>query len=48
MRREVRDLKDNFPDQWNLYLLGMAAFQSTTQTDPFSYYSLAGKCYLRQ
>lgn len=42
-RREVRDLKDNFPDQWNLYLLGLDSLQKVDQYDPYSYYSLAGK-----
>jgi tyrosinase len=46
MRREVRDLKDNHPDQWNLYLLGLDALQQADQNDPLSYYGLARKCPL--
>lgn len=43
IRREVRDMKDNFPDHWNLYLLGLDSLQNTDQNDPYSYYGLAGK-----
>ncbi|KAF1911531.1 hypothetical protein BDU57DRAFT_461208 [Ampelomyces quisqualis] len=42
VRREVRDLKENYPDQWNLYLLGLAALEWSDQNDSLSYYSLAG------
>jgi hypothetical protein len=45
VRHEVRDLKDRYPDQWNLYLLGLSSLQWTPQSDPLSYYSLAGKCH---
>ncbi|KAF1842823.1 Di-copper centre-containing protein [Cucurbitaria berberidis CBS 394.84] len=42
VRREVRDLKENYPDQWNLYLLGLEALHWTDQSDPYSFYGLAG------
>ncbi|KAH9878874.1 hypothetical protein J1614_002309 [Plenodomus biglobosus] len=41
VRREIRDLKTNYPDQWNLYLLALESLQWTDQADPYSYYGLA-------
>ncbi|KAH7068549.1 hypothetical protein FB567DRAFT_615332 [Paraphoma chrysanthemicola] len=41
VRREVRDLKDNHSDQWNLYLLALDRIQWQDQTGPLSYYGLA-------
>jgi tyrosinase len=43
VRREIRDLRNDYPDQWNLYLLGLATFQWTSQNDSLSYYGLASK-----
>ena len=43
VRREIRDLKDNFPEQWNLYLLALSSLQWTQQTDPRSYYGLSSE-----
>ncbi|KAH7379109.1 hypothetical protein DE146DRAFT_761311 [Phaeosphaeria sp. MPI-PUGE-AT-0046c] len=43
VRREVRDLRDNYPEQWNLYLLALTDLQWADQSDPLSYYSLASK-----
>lgn len=43
MRREVRDLKNNHPDQWNLYLMGLESLQWMDQSDPHSFYGLASK-----
>jgi tyrosinase len=43
LRREVRDLKDNYPDQWNLYILALEAMQMTDPQDESSYYAVAGK-----
>jgi hypothetical protein len=43
VRREIRDLHDNYPEQWSLYLLGLAALQWSKQSDPLSYYGLASK-----
>ena len=40
-RQEIRTLAQN-ADQWNLYLLGMQAFQAVPQSDPLSYYQIAG------
>lgn len=33
LRREIRDLEANYSDQWNLYLLGLAAFTKVSETD---------------
>lgn len=43
LRLEVRDMKANYPDQWNLYLLGLDQLHMTDQQDPLSYYGLSGK-----
>ncbi|CBX95782.1 similar to tyrosinase [Plenodomus lingam JN3] len=42
VRREIRDLKENHADQWNLYLLALERLQGSDQEDPYSYYGLAG------
>jgi len=41
-RLEIRQLEQN-ADQWNIYLLGLARFQATNQSDKLSYYQIAGK-----
>ncbi|KAF2831707.1 Di-copper centre-containing protein [Ophiobolus disseminans] len=41
VRREVRDLQANFPEQWSLYLLALSALQWADQSDSRSYYALA-------
>jgi hypothetical protein len=43
VRREIRDLKENYPEQWVLYLLGLSSLQWLDQNDPLSYYGLASK-----
>ncbi|KAK0795438.1 hypothetical protein LTR02_007053 [Friedmanniomyces endolithicus] len=40
-RLEIRQLEQNV-DQWNIYLLGLARFQATNQSDKLSYYQIAG------
>ncbi|KAF2203556.1 Di-copper centre-containing protein [Delitschia confertaspora ATCC 74209] len=42
IRREIRDLQQNYPDTWNLYLLGLQSFQMVDQKDPLSFYQIAG------
>ncbi|KAK3938775.1 hypothetical protein QBC46DRAFT_389579 [Diplogelasinospora grovesii] len=42
LRRELRDLQKNFPDQFNLYILGLQNLQSVTEQDLKSYYQIAG------
>lgn len=41
VRMEIRDLASN-ADQWNLFLLGMEAFQAMDKSDVLSYYQIAG------
>ena len=43
LRREVNVLKQNFPDQWNIYILGLRALQLADHTLPTSYYQIAGQ-----
>jgi hypothetical protein len=43
LRLELRDLEQNQPDQWNLYLLGLDAFKKLDETQDLSYYGIAGK-----
>ncbi|KAI9754063.1 MAG: hypothetical protein M4579_004883 [Chaenotheca gracillima] len=40
-RLEIRQLQQN-ADQWNLYLLGLARFQSVDQAELLSFYKVAG------
>ena len=40
-RLEIRQLQQN-ADQWNIFLLGMARFQQTDQSNMTSYYQIAG------
>ncbi|WPH00294.1 Di-copper centre-containing protein [Acrodontium crateriforme] len=40
-RLEIRQLEQN-EDQWNLYILGLAKFQATNQSEKTSYYQIAG------
>lgn len=42
LRREIRDLEAKFPDQFNLFVLGMRALQARPKEDPTSYYQIAG------
>ncbi|KAF7945069.1 hypothetical protein EAE96_009849 [Botrytis aclada] len=42
LRREIRDLQHNFPDQWTLYILGLQAFQQLDQKSDLSWYGIAG------
>ncbi|KAF2257857.1 Di-copper centre-containing protein [Lojkania enalia] len=42
VRREIHDMKSNFPDQWNLYILGLRSFQMMDQDDFLSFYQIAG------
>ncbi|EMR83072.1 putative tyrosinase precursor protein [Botrytis cinerea BcDW1] len=42
LRREIRDLQHNFPDQWTLYILGLQAFQQLDEKSDLSWYGIAG------
>lgn len=41
-RLEIRQLEQN-TDQWNIFLLGLARFQGTNQSEKLSYYQIAGR-----
>ena len=42
VRKEIRELEKD-KDTWTLYLLALEAMQNTDQTDPLSWYNIAGK-----
>jgi len=42
LRREIRDLQRNFPDQFNLYVLGLQNFQGLDENQLTSYYQVSG------
>jgi tyrosinase len=42
---EVRTLQSQFPDQWNLYLLGLQAWYQQDETSDLSFYGVAGKLF---
>jgi tyrosinase len=41
LRLEIRDLQTNYPDQFNVYLLGLQRLQQVDQADMLSYFGLA-------
>lgn len=43
VRMELRTMQQDYPDMFNLYILGLQDFMNTNQSDPLSYYSIAGK-----
>ena len=45
LRLELRDLEQSQPDQWNLYLLALDAFQKLDGTSDLSYYGIAGESF---
>ncbi|EGZ76806.1 tyrosinase precursor [Neurospora tetrasperma FGSC 2509] len=42
LRRELRNLQQNYPEQFNLYLLGLRDFQGLDEAKLDSYYQVAG------
>ncbi|KAK3393358.1 common central domain of tyrosinase-domain-containing protein [Podospora didyma] len=42
LRRELRDLQKNYPDQFNLYILGLQNLQGLDEAQLKSYYQIAG------
>jgi len=42
VRMELRTMQQQFPDMFNLYLLGLQEFKNVAQNDPLSYYEIAG------
>lgn len=44
VRMELRIMQQQHPDMFNIYLLGLQhMMQTTSNTDPLSYYQIAGK-----
>ncbi|KAJ0302498.1 hypothetical protein COL516b_007033 [Colletotrichum fioriniae] len=43
MRLELRDMVENHPDQWNLFLLGLERFQKVDEKEPLSYFQIAAQ-----
>ena len=41
-RLELRVMQQQYPDVFNLYLLGLQKFMQVSQSDPLSYYQIAG------
>jgi tyrosinase len=48
VRQEIRDLKNNHPDQWALYILGLRKFYNSNQSNPLSLYEIAGTSSFRE
>lgn len=42
LRMELRTMAQDYPDMFNIYLLGLRSFMNTNQSDPLSYYQVAG------
>jgi tyrosinase len=42
LRRELRDLQRNFPDQYNLLILGLKNLEGQDASNSTSYYQIAG------
>ncbi|KAL1310828.1 hypothetical protein AAFC00_001065 [Neodothiora populina] len=42
LRMELRTMMRQYPDMFNVYLLGLRDFMSVDQSDPLSYYQIAG------
>jgi hypothetical protein len=47
IRKEIRAMKNDDPDQFSLYILGLRAFQMVDETLPTSFYQIAGRIYPR-
>lgn len=43
VRMELRTMQQQYPDMFNVYVLGLQDFMNQVQTDPQSYYQIAGK-----
>jgi tyrosinase len=46
VRHEIRDLQQNYPEQWDLFCLGLLAFQNMDESDQLSYYEVSGKSFI--
>ena len=41
-RMELRVMQQQYPDMFNVFLLGLRSFMQMSQSDPLSYYQIAG------
>lgn len=42
VRMELRTMQQQYPDMFNVFLLGLRSFMQMDQSDPLSYYQIAG------
>jgi tyrosinase len=42
VRMEIRVMQQQYPDMFNVFLLGLREFMQMNQSDPLSYYQIAG------
>lgn len=45
-RMELRVMQSQYPDMYNVFLLGLRSFMRMSQSDPLSYYQIAGTLIL--
>jgi hypothetical protein len=45
-RMELRVMQSQYPDMYNVFLLGLRSFMQMSQSDPLSYYQIAGTFFL--
>jgi hypothetical protein len=45
-RLELRTMQQQYPDMFNVFLLGLRSFMQVDQSDPLSYYQIAGKSFM--
>jgi hypothetical protein len=45
-RMELRVMQSQYPDMYNVFLLGLRSFMQMSQSDPLSYYQIAGTLIL--
>jgi hypothetical protein len=47
-RMELRVMQQQYPDMFNVFLLGLRSFMQMSQSDPLSYYQIAGTFILNK
>jgi hypothetical protein len=47
-RMELRVMQSQYPDMYNVFLLGLRSFMQMSQSDPLSYYQIAGTFFLNR
>jgi len=47
-RMELRVMQQQYPDMFNVFLLGLRSFMQVSQSDPLSYYQIAGMFILNR